>query len=76
MPVVVSPKVQAQVNAPVPPVGLATNDTDTPTSVGLGDAVGAATVGAALTVTATLLEAFPPTASVAVTLAVNEPAAV
>lgn len=73
---VVSPKVQAHVNAPVPPVGLAVNDTDIPTSVGFGLAVGAATVGAALTVTATLLDALPPTASVAVTLAVNDPAAV
>jgi hypothetical protein len=66
-----SPKVQAQVNVPVPPVGLATKLTAIPTSVGFGDAVGAATVGAAFTVTATLFEAFPPTASVAVTLAVN-----
>ena len=75
MPVVVSPKVQAQVNVPVPPVGLAVNATATPASVGFGLAAGAARVGAALTVTTTLLEALPPTASVAVTAAVNDPAA-
>jgi hypothetical protein len=73
--VVVSPKVHEQVNVPVPPAGLAVSATATPASVGFGLAVGAATVGAAFTVTTTLLEAFPPTASVAVTLAVNEPAA-
>jgi len=76
VPVVVSPKVQEQVKVPVPLVGLAVKATALPTSVGFGLAVGAATVGAAFTVTATLLEALPPTASVAVTLAVNEPAAV
>ena len=72
---VVSPKVHEHVNVPVPPVGLAVNATAMPTSVGFGLAVGAPTVGAALTVTVTLLEAFPPTASVAVTVAMNDPAA-
>ncbi len=76
VPVVVSPKVQEHVNAPVPPVGLAVSATDTPASVGLGLAVGAATVGAACAVTLTLFDADWPRASVAVTLAVNEPAAV
>jgi hypothetical protein len=63
------------VKVPVPPVGLAVKETAFPTSVGLGLAVGAATVGAAFTVTVTVLDAFPPTASVAVTVAVNDPAA-
>ena len=57
-------------------MGLAVKLTDTPTSVGFGLAVGAATVGAAFTITVTLLEAMLPRLSVAVTAAVNDPAAV
>jgi len=76
VPVVVSPKVQEHVKAPVPPVGLAVNDTDTPASVGFGLAVGAATVGAALTVTVTAGEvAVWAPESVTNTVALKDPAA-
>jgi hypothetical protein len=71
-----SPKFQPQVRAPVPPDAVVASATALPTSVGLGEAVGVVTDGAAFTVTVTLLEALPPTASVAVTVAVNDPAAV
>jgi len=56
VPLMPSPKVQAQVNVPVPPVGLAVNETGIPTSVGFGMAVGVPRVGAALTVTVTFGE--------------------
>ena len=71
-----SPNVQEHVKVPVPPVGLAVKETALPTSVGFGLAVRTATVGAAFTVTVTLLDALPPTPSVAVTVALNDPAAV
>ncbi len=51
VPLLPSPKVQVHVNAPVPPVGLAVRLTEMPTSVGFGLAAGAATLGAALTIT-------------------------
>jgi hypothetical protein len=66
-----SPKFQPQVRVPVPPEAVAAKFTGCPLVCGFGLAVGAVTLGTGLTVTATLFEAFPPTASVAVTLAVN-----
>ena len=71
-----SPKFHPQVSAPVPPDAVVASATALPTSVGLGEAVGVVTVGATFTVTVTLLDAFPPTASVAVTVAMKDPAAV
>jgi hypothetical protein len=46
-----------------------------PGPAGFGLAVGVPAEGIGFTITVTLLEAFPPTASVAVTVAVNEPLA-
>jgi len=46
-----------------------------PGAAGFGLAVVMTADGVGFTITVTLLEAFPPTASVAVTVAVNEPLA-
>lgn len=74
LPVEPSPKLQEQVSVPVPPEGVVLNVTVCPGTVGFGLAVAVPADGVALTITVTLLDAIPPTASVAVTLAVNDPA--
>ena len=75
VPNVPSPKLQLHVSVPVPPDAVVEKLTGWPLNCGLGDPVGVVTVGSALTVTRTLLDALPPTESVAVTVAVNDPAA-
>jgi len=76
VPVVVSPKFQLKVNGPTPPVVVAVNCTETPTSGVVGVKVNAAAVRRAATTTfwagdvaETLL------ASVAVTVTLKVPAA-
>jgi len=75
LPVEPSPKFQAQVSVPVPPDGVVLKVTVCPGAAGFGLAVVMTADGVGFTITVTLLEAFPPTASVAVTVAVNEPLA-
>jgi len=69
-----SPKTQAQVAAPTPPEVVPVKLVDLLTSVGFGLAA-AVTANLALTVTDTLLVAVIAIVSVAVTVAVNDPAA-
>jgi hypothetical protein len=68
----VSPKVQANVAAPTPPVATAVNVAGDVASIDAGVNV-KLTANAAATVTVWLDVAFTASASVAVTLTVNEP---
>ena len=71
-----SPKFQPHVSAPVPPDAVVANATAFPTSVGLGVAVGAVTLGAGLTATTTDAEdEVTPSVSVAFTVTVKDPVA-
>ena len=74
---VVSPKIQENVNGPTPPVVVAVNETASPTSGVAGVNVNAAAESLAATTTFWAGEATEtPLASVAVTVTLNVPAAV
>jgi hypothetical protein len=77
VPVVVSPKLQLKVNGPTPPVVVAVNVTETPTSGDAGAKVKAAADNRAATTTLCAAEvAETALASVAVTVTLKVPAAV
>jgi hypothetical protein len=76
VPVVVSPKLQLKVNGPTPPVVVAVNVTETPTSGDAGAKVKAAADNRAATTTEVVPEAaLEALLSVTVTAARNVPAA-
>ena len=71
-----SPKLQLHVRVPVPLDAVVEKLTGCPLNCGLGEPVGAVTVGAALTVTTTVFaDEVTLRVSVALTETVNEPAA-